>query len=262
MCIKKSVGNGGANESSDVKTIQLLLNINIAKLAPITRLVVDGGIGQKTIAAIEAFQSQVMGLTRPDGRVDPDGGTLAGLRAGLTGGLSADALQGIMIHAAAAHIDKYAQPLADEMARNRIDTPLRQAHFLAQVGHESGELRYSEEIASGEAYEGRKDLGNTQPGDGKRFKGRGLIQLTGRTNYTHYGEARGKDYTTDATAKLLATDPVVAVDVSCWFWTTRDLNGFADKDDILTITKRINGGTNGLDDRKEKLVRAKFFLKV
>ncbi|BBL75817.1 glycoside hydrolase family 19 protein [Methylomagnum ishizawai] len=262
MCIKKSVGNGGVNQSSDVKTIQLLLNINIAQLAPMARLVVDGGIGQKTIAAIEAFQSQVMGIAKPDGRVDPNGGTLAKLREGLPGGLSPDALQGIMIHAAAAYIDKYARPLADEMARNRIDSPLRQAHFLAQVGHESGELRYSEEIASGEAYEGRKDLGNTQPGDGKRFKGRGLIQLTGRTNYTNYGKARGKDYTTDATAKLLATDPVVAVDVSCWFWTTHGLNELADQDDVLTITRRINGGTNGLDDRKEKLVRAKFFLKV
>ena len=113
-------------------------------------------------------------------------------------------------------------------------------------------------MASGEAYEGK--LGNNQPGDGPRFKGRGLIQLTGRDNYNAYGKAKGIDYTTQAAAKLLATNPVVAVDVACWFWTLLSLNALADKDDVTEITKKINGGFNGLEKRKAFLARAKFFL--
>jgi len=159
-----------------------------------------------------------------------------------------------------AKIVKYNDALNVKMLENDINSPLRMAHFLAQIAHESAELRYSEEIASGEAYEGRADLGNTQPGDGKRFKGRGLIQLTGRSNYKRYGKARGRDFTTDETARLLATDPDLAVDVSCWFWVKHDLNALADADDVMAITKKINGGYNGLPDRKAKLARAKFFL--
>ncbi|NVN98293.1 MAG: glycoside hydrolase [Geobacteraceae bacterium] len=169
-------------------------------------------------------------------------------------------LQGIYINAGEKLVSRYWQALADKMPANGIDTPLRVAHFLAQVGHESGELRYCEEIASGDAYEGLKDLGNSQPGDGRRFKGRGLIQLTGRSNYAAYSTARGIDYTTDEGAKLVASDPETAVDVACWFWTTHNLNQLADKDDVTTITKRINGGLNGFDDRIGKLLRARFFV--
>jgi putative chitinase len=107
------------------------------------------------------------------------------------------------------------------MLESGISTPLRMAHFLAQLAHESGELRYAEEIASGDAYEGRADLGNSEPGDGRRFKGRGLIQLTGRFNYEAYGKTRGKDYTVSNKTDLLANDPFIAVDVSCWYWLER-----------------------------------------
>lgn len=156
--------------------------------------------------------------------------------------------------------DTFAAPLVAAMKANQINTPLRQAHFLAQLGHESGSLRYTAELASGAAYEGRTDLGNTQPGDGPRFKGRGLIQITGRTNYTNYGNDRGQDYITGLNPNLLATDPDIAADCSGWFWATRHLNELADNDDLLTITKRINGGTNGLDDRARRLKLAKCLL--
>lgn len=165
-----------------------------------------------------------------------------------------------MIDATDANIGKYTAALLANMQSRSISTSLRQAHFLAQVGHESGELRYAEEIASGAAYEGRADLGNTQPGDGPRFKGRGLIQLTGRANYQTYGQAIGKDLVNNAQWTQVATDPNLAVDVACWYWQTHNLNQDADQDDITTITRRINGGLNGLDDRQRLLTRAKFFL--
>lgn len=260
MCISKSVGRNGVNNKDDVKTVQILLNLNIDKLIPLRSLAEDGLIGSQTIGAIEEFQRRVVRMARPDGRIDPDGATLERLREGLSNGFSEALLRGIMIHAASANITRYCNALSQQMTENGIDTPLRMAHFLAQIAHESGELRYSEEIASGEAYEGRADLGNTQLGDGKRFKGRGLIQLTGRSNYQKYSKARGRDYTTDDTAKLLATDPNIAVDVSCWFWMEHDLNIPADADDVRAVTRAINGGYNGLEDRKAKLARAKFFL--
>lgn len=138
-----------------------------------------------------------------------------------------------------------------------ITTPLRMAHFLAQVAHESAELRYTKELASGRQYEGRKDLGNTQKGDGVRFKGRGLIQITGRANYAAYAKYCGFDVV--AKPELLE-QPVGAVKSAMWYWQTRGLNAWADKDDVLTITKRINGGTNGLADRRKYLARAKRVL--
>lgn len=140
------------------------------------------------------------------------------------------------------------------MAAFDINTPLRAAHFLAQIAHESAELRYTEEIASGAAYEGRKDLGNTQKGDGKRFKGRGFIQITGRANYTKYAKFCGYDVV--AKPELLARQPG-CIRSACWFWQTHDLNAAADADAFITITKRINGGTNGLDSRRAYLTRAK-----
>jgi putative chitinase len=260
MCISSSVGRKGSNKPDDVKTVQILVNMSIGKLVPLAPLSADGRIGDKTIIAIEEYQRRVLSAPKPDGRVDPNGAMLKRLRADMPGGFTAEKLQGIMIHATASNVAKYAGPLQKKMVEYGIDTPLRMAHFLAQLAHESAELTYSEEIASGAAYEGRVDLGNTQPGDGKRFKGRGLIQLTGRSNYTAYGTAKGTDYTKDTTAPLIASDPFLAVDVSCWFWKENALNDLADGDDVNAVTYAVNGGYNGLADRKAKLARAKFFL--
>ncbi|WP_219117024.1 glycoside hydrolase family 19 protein [Janthinobacterium sp. UMAB-56] len=133
------------------------------------------------------------------------------------------------------------------MAEFGINTPARQASFLAQLAHESGQLLYVRELASGAAYEGRRDLGNTQPGDGVRFRGRGLIQVTGRTNYAACGKALGLDLL--AKPELLE-QTVNACRSAGWFWQSRGLNALADAGDQVAVTKRINGGANGLAERQ------------
>jgi len=155
--------------------------------------------------------------------------------------------------------DLFAGPLTDAMAKFGIDTPKRQAAFLAQIAHESGQLRYVKELASGQAYEGRQDLGNVEPGDGPRFKGRGLIQCTGRSNYVKCGFALGLDLI--ANPELLET-PENASLSAAWFWYNNDLNRYADRGDFTTLTKRINGGTNGLADREHFWKLAKEVLGV
>ena len=168
-------------------------------------------------------------------------------------------LKKIMPFATDANIDKFLPHLNDTMATFNIDTPMRQAHFLAQIAHESGSLRYVKEIASGEAYEGRKDLGNVIPGDGVRFKGRGLIQLTGRTNYKLFD-----DFTRHELDLLNHPDrverPDLAALVAGWFWNRNKLNELADQDMFLKITRKINGGYNGIEDRQQHLDRAKAVL--
>lgn len=138
-----------------------------------------------------------------------------------------------------------------------LDTSLRLAHFMAQLIHESGSFRYMEEIASGVAYEGRADLGNTEPGDGRRYKGRGPIQLTGRANYRRVGRALGIDLEGNP---IIAAVPSIGLLTACYFWADAGLNELADADDVLRITQRINGGTNGLADRKLHLVKMKGLL--
>ena len=260
MCIEDSVGRGGVNNAADVKTVQILLNVGPAASLGTTLLEVDGAIGDDTIRAIEAFERSALGVADPTGRVDPASPTLEALAASLPPGPSALKIHGVMINATARAIDTFADRLIAKMTGRSIDTPLRRAHFLAQVGHESGELRYTEEIADGRAYEGRRDLGNTQAGDGPRFKGRGLIQLTGRANYRAYGAAVGIDLLSGDNARRVATDPDLAVDVACWFWETRGLNVLADRDDVTAVTRKINGGLNGFPDRQRQLARARFFL--
>lgn len=135
-----------------------------------------------------------------------------------------------------------------------LTTPQRFAHFIAQVAHESGGFRYMEEIASGAAYEGRADLGNTQKGDGVMYKGRGVIQLTGRANYRAYGQALGIDLERHP---HIASTPSIGLLIGCKYWADKDLNTLADADDIKTITRKINGGLNGFDDRCKRLAAIK-----
>lgn len=139
-----------------------------------------------------------------------------------------------------------------------LENTLRLEHFLAQLGHESDGYKAMEEYASGAAYEGRANLGNTQKGDGVRYKGRGPIQITGRSNYRTYGRKIGINI---EKYPELASNPCIGMRLALEYWKAKDLNALADKDDILTITKRINGGTNGLDDRKRRLALAKELVK-
>ena len=142
-----------------------------------------------------------------------------------------------------------------------INTPMRIAHYLAQVFHESGSLRYAEEIASGAKYEGRKDLGNTFPGDGVKYKGRGFIQLTGRANYTAFKKSEFCTADIVANPKKVAEFPLNQV-ASMWFWQTHKCNEWADRDNVDRVTRIINGGTNGLTQRKALLAKFKKVLGV
>ncbi|MGY4663260.1 glycoside hydrolase family 19 protein [Pseudomonas chlororaphis] len=147
------------------------------------------------------------------------------------------------------------------MSHREINTPKRRSAFLAQVGHESGQLLYVREIwgptAAQAKYEGRADLGNTVTGDGFRYRGRGLIQITGRANYRESGKALGLDLI--ARPELLE-QPQWAAESAAWFWQKNGLNELADRDQFNTITRRINGGLNGLEDRLRIWARAREVL--
>lgn len=165
--------------------------------------------------------------------------------------ITANQLQQIMPLAGARRIATYLAPLAAAMAEFSINTPARQASFLAQVGHESGQLQFVRELASGAAYDTgplAARLGNTPQadGDGQRYKGRGLIQITGHDNYAACGAALGLDLL--AQPELLE-QPVNACRSAAWFWRTHGLNELADTGDQVKVTRRINGGTNGLAER-------------
>ena len=162
-----------------------------------------------------------------------------------------------------------------------IDTPLRKAHFLSQVAHESGGLKYSKENLNYSAkalrsvfgkyfktneiaeeyarkpdrianrvYANRMGNGDEQSGDGWKYRGRGLIQLTGKHNYESFANDHGVDCVNNPD---LILDPEIALMSACWFWKKRKINRYADADDIHMVTKRINGGNNGLHDRQQYL---------
>jgi putative chitinase len=260
MPITRSVGRTAQNDLTDVLLVQILLNMNRHRFpeAPPAVLKTDGRIGPGTIGAIERFETEVMELPASDGMLVPGDATIRALLAGLPAGPTKEKLQVVMPRAIPKKIDRCYEPLVKGMEKYKINTPLRAAHFIAQIGHETASLLYMEEIADGSQYEGRADLGNTEPGDGKRFKGRGLIQLTGRANYAAYSKDCGIDYVANPTA--IATDPFACVDVACWYWNKRKINQLADKDDVKGVTKAINGGFNGLDDRMGYLYRSKAVL--
>lgn len=152
----------------------------------------------------------------------------------------------------------FVDPLNAAMREFGIDeNSEREVAFLAQIAHESGGFYYVCELASGGAYEGRADLGNTEEGDGVKYKGRGLIQITGRSNYAACGTALGVDLLNEPE---LLEQPVLACRSAGWYWKERGLNELADAGDFLRITKRINGGTNGWKERLAYLHKAEEVL--
>lgn len=136
--------------------------------------------------------------------------------------------------------------LAATLESYDITSRLRIAHFLGQTCEESAGYRTTEEFASGREYEGRQDLGNTHKGDGPRYKGRGLLQLTGRANYADYGKALGVDLVNNPT---LAAQPALSLKIACEYWKRHDINADCDRDDAQAVTRKVNGGLNGLSDR-------------
>ena len=158
--------------------------------------------------------------------------------------------------------DKYTDCLNATMEKYEINSSLRIAHFLAQIGHESLGLFYTEELGGVDyfkKYDNRADLGNTHEGDGFRYKGRGFIQITGRFNYIAYGHSVDIDF--ENNPEQLADVPYCA-DSSGWFWAGHNLNIFADQNNVLEITRRINGGTTGLNDREKRLYTCKKILGI
>jgi predicted chitinase/peptidoglycan hydrolase-like protein with peptidoglycan-binding domain len=146
-----------------------------------------------------------------------------------------------------AKAEAYLPLLTAGMREFNISTQQRGRIYLAQLLHESAAFKYFEEIASGAAYEGRRDLGNVRPGDGRRYKGRGPIQLTGRRNYTVYGHLLGVDLVNHP---RLAARPKIGFRTAAAFFQRAGCNQLADKGDFIGVTRRINGGTNGLPDRQ------------
>lgn len=181
---------------------------------------------------------------------------------GLTAATLATAMGGALY---LTEYEKFLPHFIEAMKAAQINTPLRAAHWCAQIGHESGGLRYMEEIADGSQYEGRADLGNTRPGDGRRYKGSGPIQLTGRHNFAKFSEW--------CFSRRLVTSPTYFVDypeqvrtnprwgflAASWYWTVArpNLNAQADRDDVEAVTRSINGGVNRLQDRRKRLVVCK-----
>ena len=131
----------------------------------------------------------------------------------------------------------------------KINTKSRMRHFISQISHESGAGKWMKELASGDAYEGRRDIGNTQPGDGRKYKGAGFIQLTGRANYASFSKymndpkiMNGVDY---VSSKYPATS-------AGFWWHNNNMNALCDKNpSVEEVTRKVNGGYRGLEDRKK-----------
>ncbi len=151
--------------------------------------------------------------------------------------------------------------LNEFMPEYGITGVMREAAFLATIAEESGELRYTRELwgptPQQEGYEGRADLGNTEPGDGARFKGRGLIQVTGRKNYQEASDALGHDYIEDPAAMQT---PCEATRTACWWFQKHGCNALGDIGNFEGVTKRVNGGLTHYDRRKAYYDRARAVL--
>jgi putative chitinase len=240
--LKKELPNHINNLSRlAVIDLQNLLNQNGFTLA------IDGIVGEKTTKAFNEFKSRhkltnpsEIGLTTLDFLVKSPGNF---------GIITLAKLKKLYKFTPEKKLELFVSPLNKTCQRFKINSKARLTAFLAQIGHESAGLNYVEELASGKAYEGRKDLGNIFSGDGVRFKGKGLIQVTGRHNVTKLSKYFNIDFVKNPN---LLTEPKWASLSAGWFWDSRNLNKYADQNTLVSfkqITKLINGGYNGLTDR-------------
>ena len=134
------------------------------------------------------------------------------------------------------------------LVRFQINTSVRIRHFISQISHESGGGKWMKELASGDDYEGRKDLGNTQPGDGRKYKGAGFIQLTGRANYSDFSKYMNDPKVMDGVDYVALNYP--ATSAGYWWYNNR-MNALCDHNPLIEeVTKRVNGGLRGIEDRK------------
>ena len=174
-------------------------------------------------------------------------------------GITAEQLTAIMPNLSMDRAQQYLPALNAAMQEGEITTPARRAAFLAQLAHESCEFRYFEELGDDDYFhqydpgQPNTAAGNTQPGDGPRYHGRGPIQLTGRGNYRAAGQALGLDLEGNPE---LAARPDVGFRIAQWYWTSRDINALADAGDFAAVTRAVNGGYNGLPAREAYYRRA------
>lgn len=174
--------------------------------------------------------------------------------------LTLDSLLKISPGTPAKRMEPFVAPLNEYLPKYGIDTAVEVASFLSQVLHESGGFRWMKEIwgpsKAQKGYEGRTDLGNTEPGDGKKFAGRGPLQITGRENFTKMSMEMFGDLRLLETPELLST-PIYGVWSACIFWKWKNMDAVDDDNSIAVETKRTNGGYNGLDDRQRYFDRCK-----
>ena len=175
--------------------------------------------------------------------------------------ITAQQIRRIMPHARERRIGDFVRSFNAWSDTFGIDTPMKAAHYIGQVAQETGELRYLEEMADGRQYEGRKDLGNVEKGDGRRFKGRGYLQTTGRRNYQQYADSVYCRGDLMAHPERLARQPGCQK-ASMFFWMENGLNALAEKDDGHGVSRRINGGDNGMAQRLYYTRKAKISLGV
>ena len=225
--------------------------------AALTRLgfpVAQTGInGSMTVGLIAEFQR--LNQVQANGKVGPT--TLSALEQAVDASVSLGELKGVAPGLPEGQLRSMLPHLNASMLRAGITTEARKAAYLAQLGHESDGFRTLEEYASGANYEWRADLGNVFAGDGRRFKGRGPIQITGRDNYRRYGSRVGEDLI--ANPERAATNEV-GFKLAAEYWKEHDLNALADAGRFGDITRRINGGTRGWEDRNRRHGQARAVL--
>ncbi|HAD96525.1 MAG TPA: glycoside hydrolase [Cryomorphaceae bacterium] len=258
----------------------------------------DGEFGPGTEKVVKQFQKDhllnadgIVGVDTWDALNQQAEDTTKPVSQGASATLTTDMLKAIMPSGKTSQLELFCPALNRQLVTYQLQSPLRQAHFLPQVAHESGSFNYTsenlnysasalrqvfgkyftddaianqyarkpEKIAS-RVYASRMGNGDEASGEGWKFRGRGLIQLTGKDNYTSFGQSLAIDLLTDPDS--VSTNPDHAVQAACWYWDVNKLNQDADRDDIKTITRKINGGYNGLDDRTAFLNRAKQVLGV